>query len=199
MASLLESIAGNLAGDALNQVGRQLGTDPKTAQKAVQAALPVLLSALAKNASNPNGAQSLASALARDHDGSILNNLTSALGNTQQLSDGAKILGHVLGGRQSTVEAGLGKTTGLGAPGAATLLKMLAPVVLGSLGKTQRTQGLDAAGLAALLGGERSSLGAAASGAGLGSLMQLLDADGDGSIVDDVGGLLGKFLGKKPK
>lgn len=198
MASLLETLAAQLQGDSLQQVGRQLGTDPQTAQKAVQSALPVLLSALAKNAQSPAGAQSLANALSRDHDGGILDNLGGALSN-YQAGPGDKILGHVLGGRRGSIEAGLGQATGLGANGAASLLQMLAPVVLGALGRAQRTQGLDAAGLAGLLGGQRQALGAAAGSSGLGSLMNLLDADGDGSIVDDVGGMLGKFLGKKPQ
>jgi hypothetical protein len=75
------------------------------------------------------------------------------------------------------------------------LLMLLAPVVLGALGRRQRQQGLDPGGLAGVLGEERRQAEASAP-AGLGGLLgRVLDADGDGQIMDDVGGLLGGFLG----
>jgi hypothetical protein len=47
-----------------------------------------------------------------------------------------------------------------------------------------------------LLGGERDAIDAASPGM-MGMVSRLLDRDGDGSIVDDVGGMLGGLLGRR--
>ena len=72
---------------------------------------------------------------------------------------------------------------------------MLAPIVMAALGQAKRTNGLDAGGLAAMLGQERAAIPGQAGGA-LGGLMSLIDRDGDGSVVDDLGGMLGKMMGR---
>lgn len=193
MASILDTITQQLGGDTVRQVSQQLGTDEATAGSAISAALPVLMAALARNASNPGGADALAGALDRDHDGSALNDLTGTLSRGQG-GIGDKILGHVLGNRRGAVEEGLGQATGLGAGGSGKLLAMLAPIIMGALGRAKREQGLDAGGIGSMLGAERSRIGAAAP-AGVGGLLQFLDADKDGSVMDDVTGMLGKFMG----
>ncbi len=190
MASLLDGLMQQLGGDTMRQLSAQLGADPATTQKAVSAALPTLLGALAKNAQSPDGAAALAGALDRDHDGSALNDIAATLG----AGGGAGILKHVLGGRQGAVQQGVGAAAGLSGPQAGQLLAMLAPLVMGALGSAKRSSGLDAGGLAAMLGQERSALGSG--GGGLGGLMKLIDQDGDGSVIDDLGGMLGKMMGR---
>lgn len=190
--SLLDMIQKQLGGDAVNQISRQLGTDPSTAQTAIAAALPMLVGALARNAQDPSKAGALASALGR-HDGSVLDDVAGYLGRGDT-SDGAGILGHVLGARQETVQTGLGQAAGLDPSKAGMLLSMLAPLVMGALGKAQREKGLDTGGLAGMLGGEQQRATDAAPGV-MGMLGSLLDRDHDGSVMDDIGGILGR-LGK---
>lgn len=72
---------------------------------------------------------------------------------------------------------------------------MLAPIVMGALGSAKRSNGLDAGGVAAMLGQEKSAISGLGGGA-LGSLMQLIDRDKDGSVVDDLTGMLGKMMGR---
>lgn len=184
---------GQLDGPSIQQVSAQLGADPTSTQTAIQAALPVLLGALAKNSASPTGADALSGALDRDHDGSILDDLTGFLGNPSQGS-GAGILRHVLGQRQAAVESGIGKATGMDTNQIAKLLPILAPIVLGYLGKQKRQQGLDARALASLLGTQQQQ--AQSQNPGLAMLTKLLDSDGDGSIIDDLGGMLGGFLSR---
>lgn len=192
MSSLLDNLMQQLGGDTIQQIGRQLGTDPATTSTAVSAAIPALLSALARNAQSPAGADALATALDKDHDGSVLNDLPALLGSGGGM--GASILGHIFGAKQDVVSSGVGATAGLGKDQSKQLLAMLAPIVMGVLGAAKRSNGLDAGGLASMLGKERSQIGTPTGG--LGSLMQLIDQDGDGSIIDDVGGMLGKMLGR---
>lgn len=191
MDDLMQSIAAQLAGAPMAQLSTQLGTDSRATQKAVQAALPLLLGGLAKNSASSGGAEALAGALDRDHDGSILEDLGGFLGGGAG-SDGAAILGHVLGNREAAVEAGIGKATGLQTSQTAQLLQMLAPIVLGYLGRQKRQQGMSAGMLGDLLGAQ--STRAQAQNPALGALASLLDKDDDGTIVDDLGGMLGSFL-----
>ncbi len=46
-----------------------------------------------------------------------------------------------------------------------------------------------------MLGQERTAIRQQGTGA-LGWLMQMIDRDGDGSVVDDIGGMLGKMMGR---
>jgi hypothetical protein len=190
--SMLDMLQQRLGGDAVNQISKQLGTDPATTQTAIAAALPMLVGALARNAQDPGKAGALANALGR-HDGSVLDDVAGYLGRGNT-GDGDGILGHVLGGRKETIQSGLGQAAGLDPTKAGTLLAMLAPLVMGALGKAQREQGLDTGGLAGMLGSEQQQATDAAPGV-MGMLASFLDRDHDGSVLDDIGGMLGK-LGK---
>lgn len=193
--ALLEMLQGRLGGDTVNRISRQIGADPGTTGNAIDAALPLLLSAMARNSSDPIQAHSLATAVSEDHDGTILDDVPGYL-NRSASGPGAGILRHVLGGRQRTVETGLSQTTGLDAGKVGQLLTVLAPLVMGAVGRTQRERGLDAGGLSTLLTGEQEHLKQSAPGV-MGALSRFLDRDQDGSVMDDVGGMLGKAFGGK--
>ena len=193
--SLLEILQQRLGGQAVEQISRKLGSDPGTTGNAIDAALPLLLAAVARNASNGAQAKSLDTAVSQDHDGSVLDDVPGYL-NRAETGPGAGILRHVLGGNQPTVEHGLSQTTGLDAGKAGRLLIMLAPLVMGALGRAKQERGLDAGGLSNLLAGERENLNQSAPGV-MGMLGRFLDRDGDGSVIDDVGGMLGKTFGSK--
>jgi hypothetical protein len=208
MSSLFETLTQTLGSQAVGQLGQQIGADHASTSTAVATALPMLIGALARNASQPQGAEALAGALARDHDGSILDDVQGYLTGagasasaaatpgvtTGASADGAGILGHLLGGQRSAVEAAVGQTSGLSADSSAKLLELLAPLVMGSLGRTASTQGLDASGLAGLLGQEHQNL--TQSGAIMSGLMNLLDTNHDGSVVDDLANAASRFFGR---
>ncbi len=126
---------------------------------------------------------------------------------------GGAILGHVFGGKQGNVAASLGKSTGLQSGQILQLLAMLAPIVMAVLGKqNKQSGGLDQGGLADILGGafQKSAAQAPASvtqsagAGGIGDLLSsVLDANHDGSVMDDLmkqgGGILGSLLGGPKK
>ncbi len=191
-------LQGPMGQQLVSGVVNQLGIQNDQAKLAISTAVPVLLSALNKNANNGD-AQNIANALERDHDGGILNNLGGFLSGGN-FSDGANILGHVLGNKQPQVENAIGKSSGLNAGQITQILAMLAPVVMGYLGKQKKEQGLDAGGLSSLLGGV---MGGASQNnqREMSTIERLLDQDGDGSALDDAmdlgSKLLGSFFGKK--
>ncbi|MCB1560162.1 MAG: DUF937 domain-containing protein [Xanthomonadales bacterium] len=183
----------------VNKAANQLGTTPGQAESAIDAALPLLLGALGRNASQPQGAQSLHRALERDHAD---NNPLSVLGNVlggQGLGDGAAILGHIFGGRQERASLGVSKASGLDMGNSGQLMAMLAPVVMSILGSQMKQRGLDSGGLGGLLGQERQRI---EEDKGAGGLMNaVLDRDGDGDVdFADIAknvGMLGSLFGKR--
>jgi hypothetical protein len=196
MDSIMQTLLGQLSGDSLGAITDQLGIDEGTAQKAVGLALPLLIGSLNRNSAKPDGAQALTNAVARDHDGSILNDLASNLMQPKVQEDGLAILGHVLGAKKENVGNSLGQASGLDSAQVIQLLSMLAPVVLGAIGKAQREKKLDAQGVASMLTQEREQADSTLPG-----IAQLLDMDGDGDVTQEMinlgGTLLSSFLSKK--
>ncbi len=194
MNSILDALQTRLAEEQSTQVARQLGTDRSTAQQAIQAALPALMAALASNAQRPEGASSLAAALEEDHDGSILDDLSGffARGDT---ADGEGILKHALGERRPTVERAVAQNSGLDLSTVTRLLPLLAPIVMGALGKQKRESNLDIGGLVGMLVGERQRARQQAPAGLAGVLGGLLDQEGDGLDIGDVADAAGKLFG----
>lgn len=181
--------------DVLNQLGKSVGASPDQVQKLTQLGLPTILEALNRNASTPDGAQALAGALDQHQDVS-LDDLTGFLQNVDT-NDGANILKHVFGDKGQRVQNNLANQTGMDGGQVSNLLNQLAPLVLGALGQQKKEQNLDAAGVSGLTGQLTEMLGQGGSGGIMGLASQFLDADHDGSIVDDLGKLLSGFLKRK--
>src|SRR5688572_11988099 len=201
--ALTDDVYSQLEGAPLRQMAQQLGIGPAQMAGAVSTALPLLLGALGRNASQPQGAEALFGALQKDHSGLDLGSVLGAvLGSGAAQGDGGKILGHVFGGQQPRAEQALGQATGLGGDRAGALLKMLAPIVLAYLAKRmfeQRQAGNDGAAnpqvLSEVLGHEQQRV-SQQGGIGSGVLGAVLDQDGDGQLgLGDLlkigGGLLG--------
>jgi hypothetical protein len=191
--SLLDMLQSQLSGNQAAQLGQRIGVDQSTGEKAVTAALPALMAALAGNARRGDGATQLAQALERDHDGSVLDDLPGFL-SRGDTADGEGILKHALGARRPAVESEVAKQTGLDTSAVSKLLPLLAPLVMGALGRQKRQSGLDAGGLASMLTGEGQRAKEMAPGA-LGILGSLLDDEGDGLDAGDLADAGKKFLG----
>ncbi len=210
MSGLLDLLNSPMGKQLISGVAGQTGQPENKTADVLSMAMPLLLGAMKKNVSSPKGAEGLMSALSSKHDGSILDNLGGLFGggvDDSVMKDGAGILSHVFGGKQPQVENALSQKSGMDAGSIANILKIAAPIVMGYIGKQKAQSNVsDANGLNSLLGGllggqpeQNQSL-----------ITTLLDADGDGSILDDVagmvmgggkkkgglGGLLGGLFGK---
>ena len=201
--SLVDELLAQLQGAPVQQMAQQLGTDTAQTEQAVSTALPLLLGALGRNAAQPEGAASLWGALQRDHAnapdlggllGGLLGGGTSSSNSASALPDGGAILGHIFGGQQQRMQAGLGQATGLGT-NAGQLLQMLAPIVMSFLAQRAQAGGLDAGNLGQVLGQEKVRA-QQQGGIGGGLLGSLLDQDGDGQVgMGDLFKLGGSLLG----
>lgn len=192
MAVLMDLLGAALNENTVKQIAGQLGASDTQVQSAIGMALPALLQGLQRNAADPQGAESLANALQRDHDGGILDDLMGFLGNAQQ-GPGAGILRHVLGDQRTVVQQGIGQATGINPNQVGGLLEMLAPMVMGALGKSTRQQGTGVGGLFDLLGQATGQMQQQQPQA-FNLVNMLLDQNRDGNVVDDVVRMLGNFL-----
>lgn len=185
LSSLLN---GPIGKSVIGSVAGKFGMDESQAESAVNAAIPALLNGINKNAQTEEGAASLDKALEK-HDGGILDNLMGMFGgDTQELEqDGSGILGHVFGGEQENVAQGIAKKSGLSMQQVLPILTMLAPIVMGYLGKQKKETNTDQGGLGGLLGGLLGGGSTKSSGGGIMDMVSgMLDKDKDGSPLDDI-------------
>ncbi len=186
MSGLLELLDSPMGKQLIGGIAGQIGNSEEKTANVLSMAMPLLMGAMKKNASTPQGAEGLMSALNSKHNGSILDNLGGMFnGGVDQsvMNDGAGILGHLLGNKQSLVENTLSQKSGLDASSVADILKIAAPILMGFLGKQKSQNNLDDAnGLGSLIG---SMLGGQPQ-QNQSLITSLLDSDGDGSVLDDV-------------
>ena len=190
MSGILDLLQSDLGKTIVSGLANSTNTDVDKTSSVLTMGMPVLMKAMERNA-NSGGAEGLLNAISNKHDGSILNNIGGLLssGATSQLgSDGSKILGHILGSKQSGVVNIISQKIGLDSGSVAQILQIAAPILMGFLGKEKRSQNVsNASDLTGLLGGLLTNN---SSNNEQSFLEQVLDADGDGSMVDDVAGML---------
>lgn len=197
MADFMDLLQGQLSDNLMGTLSSSVGIgDVKKTQQASSAILSLLTNALAKNSGTPDGLSALTSALDRDHDGSYLDDLASMfMGATEKANprttNGVGILNHLLGANQYGAIDAISRSFGLNNSNTASLMVKLAPMVLGMLGKQKRQQNLSQNGLAGLLSNTVQNRAPQPTSI----FNRLLDADGDGSIVDEVASLGMKTLG----
>jgi len=163
-ANLVSVVMQFLTPDMIAKIASALGLDRTVAQKAIGGAVPALLASLADVASTPNGARQLTNTLAQQQAGSLesLKGLIGSAGQNNLAETGSSMLSGLFGGGAlDTIAQSIGKFAGVDGGSSKSLLGMLAPVVLGVLGQQQRSAGLDASGLASLLGSQKDQIAAA--------------------------------------
>jgi hypothetical protein len=190
MADILDSVTGLLDGQ-VGQVSQRIGADEAKTRTAIHAAVPALMAAFAGEAQRGGG---IRTAIRQDHDGAIIDQLPQYLRGTAQLSprttNGAGILDHTLGDQQEQVARAVSARSGLDLGTVMKLLPLLAPIVMGMLGKKSNASpgggfGLD--DLGSILGRETED--AKQSNPDLGDILGRLGSGG--GIGDVLGGLLG--------
>lgn len=193
MSGLLDSVLGTLMKDEVtNKMANSLGMEKSKAQSALASAVPILMQAMSRNASTPEGERSLENALRKDHSGNILENISGYL-DKPNTSEGSKILDHILGGKRNNVEKYVSNDSGLSSGMVGNLLSAAAPIIMGALAGKQSNSN---SGVGSLLSGITGEMQNSGSTKEQSIIEQLLDQDNDGSIVDDVANLGMSFLGK---
>jgi hypothetical protein len=216
MAGLMDLLNSDLGKQIISGVSGQVGTSEGETSSVLSSVLPALVGAMQNNVATPEGHGGLLGALlGGKHDGGMLDNLSGLLGGDS--SDGASILGHVLGGNQENVQNQVSQNTGVSSDKIAMIMKIAAPILMAYLAKQAQGSGMNANGVTAnggglsdilggLLGGGQAQAQAPAQSGGGNILTSILDQDGDGQLgIGDaisaatksggLGGLLGGLFG----
>lgn len=209
--NLLDMIMQAQGGATAQQAGQKLGLDPSQTQTAIAALLPAISSALKQNTQSPQGLAGLLGALQNGNHSQYIDQ-PEALARPETVTEGNAILGHLFGSKEvSRAVAGrASEQTGISSDLLKQMLPLVASMAMGSLSKqtqapdmkSQLAQmaisqmmggGAKSGGLGGLLGGLLGG-GARKQQAqiqqshqqGMGLLGKMLDADGDGSMMDDI-------------
>lgn len=170
---------------ALKQLTSAFGLSEGEAKNALAALVPALARGMQNNLARPNGLEDLMNALTRGQHQRYLDQ-PGAVAPQQVTDDGNAILGHLFGSKDVSrrVASHAAAQTGLDDTLLKKMLPVIAALVMGSVSKqTGAGQGLP------------GGLGGKAAGSGMGGLLtQLLDADKDGSVLDDLMGMAGKLF-----
>lgn len=149
------------------KLASSLGINQTVAHRLLAAAVPAILAALAGKVAQPGGARALFDILAKQDPG-VLGKLAAVIGGSQQndiAAQGNNVLGSLLGGPAlGALTGALAKFGGVAETPAKGLLGVLAPVMLGTLGQQQKSQGLDAAGVAKFLADQKGNIASALPG-----------------------------------
>jgi OmpA-OmpF porin, OOP family len=172
--SLMDAIKGYLTPDVVRSASTLVGESESSTRQTLNSAVPTVLSGLTSMASTPTGASSLATLIRDGGFGSAVDNVSSLFSGgsatSGMLSVGSQLIGKIFGARSSAVCDLLARSGGVSSASATSLLSLVAPLVMGVLGKRASAQGLDASGLANSLLAEKSDIAAAAP-AGLSQLL----------------------------
>lgn len=201
----MQILQGQLSDDLLGQLSGQIGADKEQTATAANGIFATLLGGLANNVSSEGGLSALGAALDRDHDGSVLDDVMGMVGGMMQGSDntagsalnGSGILGHILGDRQDTAAQQISQSSGLDMNQVMKLMPILAPIVMGVLGRAKNQGGLDLGNLAGVLMGSAQNAQSGGFGDLIGSVLGgVLGGDQQQQNQPSAGGgLLGNILG----
>jgi hypothetical protein len=172
--NLLEMMLSGQHSGQIQQLARNFGIGEDQVQAAVSQLVPALSQGMKKNIADDSGLEGLMQALQTGGHQKYLDQ-PETLNDVQTVMEGNGILGHILGSKDvSRALADQASTnTGLDSGLLKKMLPLVASMMMGSLSK--QTSSGQAGGVGDLLGG-------------------LLDTGGDGSVVDDLLGMAGRFL-----
>ncbi len=181
--NILDTILNAQGGEAARQLGSQVGLGREDTTAALGALVPALAAGFQKNLQGQGGLESLLSALSGGNHAQYVDD-PSRLGAASAVTEGNGILGHVLGSKDVSREVATRASaqTGISPDILKQLLPLAATMMMGAFSK----QSAGSSSLPAGLGG---------AGGGLMSMLApMLDQNRDGSVLDDVTSMLGKFM-----
>jgi hypothetical protein len=179
--NILEAMLAAQGGGTTRQLGQQFGLDESQVSSALSALVPALSAGLQRNMSSPQGLEGLAAALGGGQHQRYVDDV-GTLGRADTVADGNGILGHIFGSKDVSrqVASRAAAQTGIGEGVLKNMLPVVAAMMMGTMSKQ-----------AANSGGAQASL--SSGGSLIDMLAPMLDSNRDGSMVDDVIGMLGRF------
>ena len=167
MATFIDEFMKTYGPEVTQQMAANTGLDQGTVQQLIPKLVPLIISGLKKQKDERGGVERVDHILNKYGDPSVLNNIKDLISAKTQDATADANLGGLLGASGGVQAAqALGKSLNIDASKIIRMIPALAPIILGALSKKKNTAG------------------------GIGGIGSLLDADGDGSIIDDVAGFV---------
>lgn len=205
--NMYDMIAQAQGGKAFSNLGNQFGLSEEQTAEAVRQLLPAFSTGLKRNTANPEGIGSLLEALGGGRHERYYDD-EQVFADNNARDDGENILGHVLGSKDVSRAAAqrASEQTGIGSELLKKMLPYIATMVMGALAKNgqnplgsilgqvlggggaQTSSGNNPFGDLAkvILGGGQVPQRTPGPTNGADIFGQMLDADGDGSSMDDI-------------
>jgi hypothetical protein len=173
MANFIDEFMKNYGGEVTSQMSSNFNVDQGTVQKLIPQLALLILSGLKRQKDTQGGDERVNHILNKYGDSSVLDNIKDLISSKANAPSVDPNLGGLLGSNGGVQAAQtLAKSLNIDASTIMKMIPALSPVILGALSKKRDT-----------------------SGAGLSGIGSMLDADHDGSIIDDVAGFLLKGSG----
>jgi hypothetical protein len=168
MANFIDEFMKTYGTEVTKQMAANTGLDQGTVQALIPKLAPLILGGLKRQKDDRGGDARVDHILNKYGDPSVLDNIKDLISSKTADPDADANLGGLLGATGGVQAAQtLGKSLNIDASKIMKMIPALAPIVLGALTKKRNT------------------------GSGsMGGIGSLLDADGDGSIIDDVAGYI---------
>ncbi|RNC71323.1 MAG: DUF937 domain-containing protein [Desulfuromonadales bacterium] len=175
--NIIEQLTREFSGDMIGKIGQALGEGAPMVQKALPAALSALVGAVAAKGASTSGASQILDLVGSSGFGAhTISGMSASLAGgdaTKNLMErGNSLVGSLLGDKAGGITDWLASLSGMGKSSSLSLLGLLAPLVMGMIGKRVKEDNLNAAGLMGLLSGQAPFLQNAAP-AGLAGLLGL--------------------------
>ena len=166
MDNLLELLGEQVSPEIISQAAGLVGESEASTQSAVTAMLPTLMGAMANKGSTEAGAADLLKMMTDQGDTSeMLGNFAGMLGNPDAskglMDSGGSMLSGLLGDNMGSVIGLLSQFTGMGQGSSSSLMGILMPLIMGTVGKKVLGDGMGAQALMGLLGGQKDFINAA--------------------------------------
>ncbi len=191
---VLDTIGGLMKDNHLTTVTNLIGANSEgIAKKGILTTASAIMSSLSQIASTPVGANGLTQMISLV-DPTIANDITGYLKNPSS-ANGTQLLEEFLGKDVSTIISKVTKATKLDSSAVSLLLPIIAPVVMSTVSKAIKTQGLSADDLPKFLKDQVGYLRTLTPG--LVGFLERIDANDDGSVLDDISRLADRIFGKK--
>ncbi len=173
--NLLDLVKDQLSDAVIGKAAGLIGESSGATSSALSTILPTILGSVVQKGATQSGASGIMDMInSGGHDGSMFDNLSGLLGGGSQsntmLKSGAALVASLMGAKQGGIVDTLMSLTGMKKSSTNSLMSMVAPMVMGMIGRQIKKNGLNVGGLMDLLKGQKSHLKGALPSS-LGSMM----------------------------
>lgn len=191
--NLMDSINGLLGNDLASKASSLLNEDQGKVQNAMSGIVPSVLAGILNKAGSGDAGSVLK--LAKDTANSgMLSNMGGFLGNNSMLAKGSELLKGLFGDRMSDVANTISNFFGIRSTSAASLMSVVAPAALGSIGRHAEASNMSTSGFLSFLNNQKDGiLNALPSGLNLAGALGLTSL---GSIGGKLSGAISNLTGQ---